>query len=189
MKYTVRSVLLTIVVMLSLATSVTATQVIFQSLAELGTNSTAVIKGKVAGVRSYWNDSHTKIFTETTITIDETFKGQLGGVVSVVQLGGMVDNIRVTAHGALQWRFDEEVVLFLEPGVDQTYQVAGFSQGKFQIDRDPQTGAVYVTRPSLSGVEIIGAAGDKANSGKMGRIPLQSFMDEALGAGAPNRKN
>jgi len=189
MKYSVRNVFVTFVVMLSLATSATATQVIMQSLAELGENSTAVVKGKVAGVRSYWNDSHTKIFTETTITIDETFKGQLGGVVSVVQLGGTVDNIRVTAHGALRWRFDEEVVLFLEPGVDQTYQVAGFSQGKFQVDRDPQTGAVYITRPSLSGLEIIGTSDDKANSGKMSRIPLQAFMDEALGTGAPNRKN
>ena len=175
--------------LLILVTAAGATQIIFQTLNQLGNNASAVVQGQVAGVRSYWNDSHTKIFTETTINIDEAFKGQPGGTVRVVQLGGTVDNIRVTAHGALQWKQGEEIILFLEDYTAGTYQVSGFSQGKFQIERDARTGAVYVLRPPQPGVEFVGVPGDKAAAGEFQKMALEKFMDEALGEGATSRKN
>lgn len=166
-----------------------ATQIVYQSLDQLGDNSSAVVVGKVAAVRSYWNEDKTKIFTETTVTVDESFKGQPGGSVRVIQLGGTVDNVQVTAHGALQWKQDEEIVLFLESTDNDTYQVAGFSQGKFQVERDPKTGAAYVMRPALSGAEFVGTPDDKSAIAETDRMPLEKFMQEALGERAPDRKN
>ena len=166
-----------------------ATQIVYQSLDQLGANASAVVVGKVAAVRSYWNEDHTKIFTETTVTVDESFKGQPGASVRVVQLGGTVDNVQVTAHGALQWKPEEEIVLFLEPAADGAFQVSGFSQGKFQVERDPRTGAAYVMRPALAGAEFVGTPDDKAAVEEVDRTPLQDFMAEALGDVAPARKN
>ena len=178
--------ILTLIIFVSVAG---ATQVLYQTLDQLGQNASAVVQGTVIDLRSYWNDNHTKIFTETTITVDEVFKGQPGGVVKVVQLGGTVDNIRVTAHGALRWKQGEEIVLFLEDTSTDAYQVSGFSQGKFQIERDPQTGAVSVMRPTLSGAELVGGPDGKAGKGEFQKMSLQKFMDEALGERTPVRDN
>lgn len=166
-----------------------ATQIVYQSLDQLGANASAVVVGKVAAVRSYWNEDHTKIFTETTVTVEESFKGQPGPSVRVVQLGGTVDNVQVTAHGALQWKPEEEIVLFLEPADSGAYQVSGFSQGKFQVERDPGTGAAFVMRPALAGAEYVGTPDDKATVKEVDRTPLEDFMAEALGDAAPARKN
>ena len=52
-----------------------ATQVICRSPKQLGQQSSLVVRGKVTGVRSFWNDKHTKIFTETTIVVEQSYKG------------------------------------------------------------------------------------------------------------------
>lgn len=146
------------------------------SARQLGDQAAAVVRGEVGGVRSYWNEQRTKIFTEILVQTRETYKGAPGASVTILQLGGVVDNVRVTVHGALQWQPGEEVLLFLEPYRDGLYQVAGFSQGKLPIERDPATGEAYVR--SLTGAP----AGGKDLARRPQRIPLQSFVREALGS-------
>ncbi|MEE9271364.1 MAG: hypothetical protein V3V49_14010 [Candidatus Krumholzibacteria bacterium] len=53
-----------------------ATQVLHRSPQQLGQQSSLVVRGTVAGVRSFWNDKHTKFFTETEITVDQSYKGE-----------------------------------------------------------------------------------------------------------------
>ena len=77
-----------------------ATQVLYRSPQQMGTESSLVVRGEVTSVRSYWNDSHTKILTETSISIGDTYKGASGGTISVVQLGGVVGHVRVNVHGS-----------------------------------------------------------------------------------------
>jgi hypothetical protein len=144
-----------------------ATQILYQSPQQLGEQSSLVVRGKVTSTRSFWNDQRTKVFTETHIAVDETYKGGDVATLRVVQLGGVVDNIRVTVSGALQWTPGEEVLLFVEPYRADAYQVSGFSQGKFNVKRDPQTGKAFIQRPALEGVEIMGA--------------LDVFVNRALG--------
>jgi hypothetical protein len=164
-----------------MAVPVAATQVLYQTIAELGTQSVVVVQGNVASVRSYWNDNHTKILTETTVAVAETYKGDAGRTVQILQLGGTVGNVRVTAHGALQWLPGEEVVLFLESYRDGKFQVSGFSQGKFNVVRDTQTDVVYVMRSALEGAQLVGVPeNDKEASGLL-KLPLERFIDRALG--------
>ena len=157
------------------------TQIQYMSLEQLGENSAAVVRGTVAEVHSFWNDNHTKIFTATIISVDESYKGHPGGTVEVIQIGGIVDNVQVTAHGALHWTTGEEVILFLETFTEGRYQVAGFSQGKFNIERDPDTGAAYIRRPALEGAQMVGAPGGSDAVAKIDRISLEKFLMEALG--------
>jgi hypothetical protein len=155
-----------------------ATQVIQKSPKELAQLSQLVVDGKVQNVRSYWNDDHSKIFTEAVISVEATHKGVAAQSVRVVQLGGVVDNVRMTAHGALQWKQGEDVLLFLEPATPGAYQVTGFSQGKYLIEHDPQTGAAYVKQalPPDAGTKSSPAASTTARE----RVTLEQFLDSVL---------
>jgi hypothetical protein len=148
--------------------SALATQIIYRTPQEMGEQSSLVVQGKVVGVRSFWNE--------------KAFKGPNTGTVRVLQLGGTVGSIKVTVAGALQWRTGEEVLLFLEEATADTYLVSGFSQGKFNIVRDPATGEAFVRRPALEGAEVLGAppSGQEVSTSAVVNMPLRQFVDDAL---------
>jgi hypothetical protein len=166
-----------------IAVTASATQILYQSPQQMGRDSETVVRGKVISVQSYWNDTHTKIFTRTRIGVDETYKGTASPSIEILQLGGVVDNVRVTVHGALQWRVGEEVLLFAERYDATSYRVSGFSQGKFHVDRDPETRVAYVTAPALDDVELRGASAvdGMQRPTKSERVTLETFVDQALG--------
>ena len=160
-----------------------ATQVLHRSVEELGRQSTLVVRGKVAGVHSFWNAKRTKVFTETEITVDQSYKGAQPAAIRILQLGGVVDNVKVNVAGALQWRAGEEVLVFLEPYTDGAFQVSGFSQGKFNIVRDRRTNQPYIVRPSQDGVELVGGAtpDELKRASRVEKMPLERFINQALG--------
>lgn len=177
-----------IAVSASLMSSAIATQVLYRSPEELGAESAIVVRGEVVEVRSYWNEKRTKIFTAARVAVGETYKGSGASSVDVIQLGGVVDNVKVTVQGALSWKKGEEVVLFLEPydgpsAPAAAFQVSGFSQGKFNIERDPRTGKAFVSRPEAVGVELVGASSPDSPepSSRIESVPIEQFIDEALG--------
>lgn len=180
--------LLAIVCLLAAATlainphQVQATKIIHMNPEQLATASTTVVRGTVTQVESFWNASHSKIFTETVITVDESYKGAPGSEVRLMQLGGVVDGIKVTVHGALHWTRGEEVVVFLEPYQGDTFHVAGFSQGKFKVERDPVTGRAFVNQPAMEGVELVDDDGHgHSDITAVTRVPLDQFLSKALG--------
>ena len=160
-----------------------ATQIEYVSPRQMGDESVLVARGKVTGVRSFWNEGRTKILTETTIVLDETYKGQGGGVVRVLQLGGDVGTIRMHVHGSLVWQDGEEVLLFLDRMDTGDFRVTGFSQGKFEIERDPVSGEAFVKRPMIEGAEVLGVQSqmDGGPSVHPKRTPLDQFINDALG--------
>ena len=161
---------------------VSASRVVHMSARQMADNSVLVVTGRVSGVESYWNEKNTKIFTKTTITIDETFKGDRRARIELIQLGGIVGNIKVNVEGALKWTEDEEVLLFLEPYDAGTYQVSGLSQGKFLVERDPDTGERYVSRAALEGVELLEADGSQTSrDGRLRKVRLDLFISEVIG--------
>jgi hypothetical protein len=149
----------------------------------VGDGSPAVVRGRVQSMESYWNAKHTKIFTRTRIAVDETYKGNTRPTVDIIQLGGIVGNVKVTVQGALRWAVGEEVLIFLEPYDASSFQVSGFSQGKFKIERDPETGVAYIQAPPLEGVSLVGAPSPQAPAGASlrQRVTLDEFVGHALG--------
>jgi hypothetical protein len=170
------------VALLLSATSVLATQVVLQTPQQLAQESALIVNGTVTGVRSYWNDDHSKILTEATVAVEGTYKGEAASTVRVVQLGGVVGNVRMTAHGALQWKRGEDVLLFLEPSVPGAFQVAGFSQGKYMIERDAQTGKAYVhaaVTPDTGETSAPAPSNGRAAAQKT-RVSLDQFLNQVL---------
>ena len=180
-RMTVSSVVVLLAVLL--ASGAGATTVEYVSPRQMGDESALVVRGKVASVRSFWNEAHTKIFTEAVIQVDETYKGQTAGEARVLQMGGVVDNMQMHVYGAVIWHRGEEVLLFLDQLDTGGYRVAGFSQGKFGIERDPATGEPFVTRPLEEGVAIVGAPSSRGEGplGASARVPLGEFVKYTLG--------
>lgn len=153
------------------AAAAVATQVIQRTPQELAQESALIVEGTVTGVRSYWNDDKSRIFTEATVAVGSTYKGRGGSTVRVVQPGGVVGNVRMTAHGALSWARGEEVLLFLEPSVPGAFQVAGFSQGKYAIERDAR-GRTFVQQALPADAENAAAQPQK--------VTIEQFMNQVL---------
>jgi hypothetical protein len=159
-------------------TLASATQVQYQSVEMMGVSAQRIVHGTVAGVRAYWNESRTRILTETTIDISEDYKGAGPARVQVLQYGGVVDDVRMTVAGALSWTPGEEVVLFLEESLPGRHRVSGFSQGKYSVQRDPVTGERFVRQAGLGATELSGAPLAELQS----RMPLGELLDRALPA-------
>lgn len=183
MKKTMTGIFVILLLGSGLASLAGATQIEYVSPRQMGEESALVVRGKVASVRSFWNEARTKIFTETVIQVDETYKGDAAGSTRVLQMGGVVDHMRVHVHGAIIWHPGEEVLLFLDRMDGGDCRVAGFSQGKFDVERDPVTGEAYIKRPALEGVEVLGAppTDEKAVGTGPVRMPLDDFVNQALG--------
>jgi hypothetical protein len=58
--------------------------------------------------------------------------------------------------------------------------VAGFSQGKFRIERDPETGEPFVRTQRAEGIQILGAPATEVRASSLG-LPLDEFVSQALG--------
>ena len=159
-------------------TSASATQVQYQSVEMMGTTAQRIVRGTVSDVRPYWNDSRTRILTETTIEISENYKGSGPAQVRIVQFGGVVDGVRMSVAGALSWIPGEEVILFLEDSLPGRHRVSGFSQGKYSVQRDPATGETFVRQAGLGATELSGAPVADLRA----RMPLGELLDRALPA-------
>jgi hypothetical protein len=164
-----------------LAPSVDATQVIYRSPQQLGQDATLVVDGRVTSVRSYWNETRSKILTEAVVAVEGTYKGARQSTVRIVQLGGIVGNVKMNVHGAVSWHDGEEVLLFLEPSLPGAYQVAGFSQGKYRIERDPRSGKRFVQHVVPGGTEFLGAPGAPGTASTPTQLPLDEFVDGVFG--------
>lgn len=159
-----------------------ATQILVQTPEEMGRMSELVVQGRVSEVRSYWSTSKTKILTEVRVEVDRAHKGLADAALSIVQLGGEVDGVRMSVAGTPHWTPGEEVLVFLEPSTNGGFRVAGFSQGKFLVEHDARTGESYVRRPVLVDTELMAKAGVAApkDAAEELRIPLDRFLDESL---------
>ena len=168
-------------VLVATASSALATTIISRTPEELAQQSALVVDGTVRAVRSYWNDDHSKILTEATVAVDGTYKGKGGSQVRVLQLGGVVGNVRMTAHGALAWQPGEEVLLFLESSTADAYQVAGFSQGKYTIERD-RSGRAFVRQAMPADTKAGGPAATQGapSAATTERVALEQFLNRVL---------
>jgi len=158
-----------------------ASQIVMMTPKQMAEHSEMIVAGRVDRVSASWNEAHTKIFTRIDVTVEDSYKGDGRRHVEVLQLGGVVGNVKVTVEGALEWRSGDEVLLFLEPYPGGMFQVAGMSQGRFEIERDPETGERYISRAALTGIELMGTDGTPAKgAGSVEKVPLEQFISEAL---------
>jgi hypothetical protein len=105
-------------------------------------NADLIILGKVAEQTSGWNEDKTKIYTQATIKVEESFKGSTNGDAIVVSyLGGEVDDVGELYSHMPRFENQEEVLVFLKKDDKSTsYKVFNGEKGKINVITDPKTG-------------------------------------------------
>jgi hypothetical protein len=151
-------------------------QVPYRSAESMGADSPFVLRGEVSSVRSFWNDNRSRILTEVLVIVSERYKGAAPAEVRIVQMGGVLDGVLMNVAGSLEWTPGEEVVVFLQDSLPGRYQVAGFTQGKFAVQRDARSGREYAVQADLGNAELVGATRVPTS----GRMLLDDLIAEAL---------
>lgn len=128
-------VVLPCLLLTGLITAAQATVMRYLEVEELARLSTDVIHGQVLSTRTYWDESHTRIYTAVRVQVYESFKGaaRRGKVVTITQLGGELDGMRLDYSGRPQFSNGEAVVLFTKAGRQQDLIVVGLKQGKLRV--------------------------------------------------------
>jgi len=113
-----------------------ATIMRYLEIEDLTRLSSDIFQGRVLGTSTYWNDEHTKIYTEVRFQVNGTFKGGVttGQTVTITQLGGEKDGIMMDFAGRPLFSEGEESMLFTTRGKRSDFVVVGLKQGKLHVE-------------------------------------------------------
>jgi hypothetical protein len=130
-----------------------ATVVMALSMEELTTMAPIVVHGTVQRSVTNWTEDKRGIWTWTEVSVRETLKGPRAATVLVKQPGGVLQGIGQSVSGAARFQDGEEVVLFLEPAVDErnAYVVLAMAAGTVTLE---QTTGAKVARRNLEGLSF-----------------------------------
>jgi hypothetical protein len=123
------------------------------SIEELVQRTPTIVHGVVVRTETNWDDRHASIWTWTEVLVKQPIKGSVGRTVLVKQPGGVVGEVSQFVSGAAAFEPSEEVVLFLEPAVDEknAYVLMGLSVGKVLLEEQR---LIKVARRSLKGLSF-----------------------------------
>lgn len=110
----------------------------------LSKSADIVAVGKVTETKSEWDQNKTRIFTRVTLQVNEYVKGNAGSSVTITTPGGEVGDVGELYTHVPTFRPNEEVVVFLEKEATGSYRIAGGDQGKYNIEKDPESGRLLV---------------------------------------------
>ena len=113
---------------------------------ELARRAEVIAVGRVADLKSEWVDGNSRIITRVTLAVSEYLKGGDGAAknVTIVTLGGEIGEVGELYTHVATFRPNENVIVFLEKKDAADYVVSGGTQGKYNIERDPETGQAIV---------------------------------------------
>jgi hypothetical protein len=117
---------------------------------KLSKGADVILTGKVTQKKSSWNESKTRIYTETTVQVDEYLKGKdNGNSVEITYPGGEVGDVGELYTHMPKFENDEEVLVFLKKDEkNRGYRVLNGEEGKISVISDAKT-KEKVTRSNL----------------------------------------
>lgn len=151
------------------------------SLQDMVSQSDVIAIGNCVDTKSVWVDR--SLVTLATVSVSESLKGSGASTVTVELPGGVDANrkipIAMTYPGAPNLTPGEDVVLFLTATgeVGGTYNVTGFSQGKFSIVTD-EDGEQLVSR-NLTKTSLKSNNGVRRGGAEL--MPLANLKEQVKG--------
>jgi hypothetical protein len=98
--------------------------------------SSDIFHGQIISAETQWNAERTRIYTHVRVRVDEPLKGSTrrSETVTVIQLGGEKDGIKMDYAGRPEFTPGESVVLFTIRGSNQNFTVIALKQGKMRVE-------------------------------------------------------
>jgi len=111
------------------------------AIKNLSKKADVILTGKVIEKESKWNASKSKIYTITTLQVDENLKGNNNGnSVEIIYPGGEVGDIGEIYSHMPRFHDNEEVVVFLQKDKKNSrFKVVNGEEGKLSIINDGKT--------------------------------------------------
>src|SRR5205814_4267216 len=122
------------------------------------------------------------IMTDVEVIVHESLKGEAHRL-TLTQLGGEVDGMRLTVDGSPAFATGEEALLFVWRDSRGRAQLNGLGQGKFEIRRDPATGERLLRRdvPGLGFADARTLRPLRAREAAP-RVPLERMLSDIRSA-------
>ena len=107
----------------------------------LSEKAEVILTGKVTQMESSWNASKTRIYTKTTVQVEEFIKGNSNeNYVEITHPGGEVGDVGELYTHMPQFEYNEEVLVFLKKDLkNNEYNVLNGAEGKITVLEDPRT--------------------------------------------------
>jgi hypothetical protein len=123
----------------SLGHAVTTAQLDLRQMAE---QSNSIFLGTCNYSQSRWDEASRMIFTDSTFLVKGYLKGDLGPIVTITEIGGVLPefNLALIVPHFPRFHAGEEVILFVWTDRQGVHQVLGAAQGKYSVRVDPATG-------------------------------------------------
>jgi hypothetical protein len=155
------------------ARSAGATAFVPLPIDDLARSSTAVIAGTVQGVEPV--ERAGRIFTEVTVAVEETVKGDVGTRLTLTEPGGVIGGRREVVLGVPQFAVGERVLLFVAQRADGSWQTNHLALGAFYISLDAD-GMPWAEQVFGPGTLIIASSAPPLT-----RLPLAVLLAAARG--------
>ncbi|MBX7097523.1 MAG: hypothetical protein K1X89_07420 [Myxococcaceae bacterium] len=120
-----------------------STTLVARDVEGLTARSDAVAVVRVTATRTRWADRR-HLVTVAECELVQALKGDPGSTLRVVTPGGELDGVGQRVPGAAELRPGDEVVVFLQRVKGDVFEVTGWSQGVFTVER---TGPEPTVRP------------------------------------------
>jgi hypothetical protein len=148
-----------------------ATIMRYLEIEDLARASSEVFHGQTISTEAVWNAERTRIYTVVRFRVRESFKGtaRRDQFVTVTQLGGEKDGIRMDYAGRPEFTPGESVVLFAARGPSGGLTVVALKQGRMHVEGG------QVTR-DLSGLTLL----DSVKGGALTQARLPRRMHVTL---------
>ncbi|MHC4470282.1 MAG: hypothetical protein ACYS99_04895 [Planctomycetota bacterium] len=155
------------------ATSAIVLRVTVEDLAD---KATVIVSGEVIESKARWTDDHSTINTYVRIAVSNVHKGEAGAEVVVTCQGGAVGDEKVPVEGVPEFTAGEQVLVFLWKNSRGDLLPLGMNQGKFLIEKDPETGEV-MARNSLKGLCFARIGSSKSSGPSLKKADVLALAD------------
>lgn len=162
------------------------TTLLYMDFKDLTTNSDSIVTGLVRNKSAKWDRSGKFIYSEYTVDLLDSIKGENGDTIRFIVPGGRIGNVGMVIHGAPNLKENDEVLLFLNnvenPLSTEKFTiptVTGYGMGKYSIYVDPKSGEEMVVN-DLSELSIVENVNGhyKAMSKRVIKRPLKDVVNE-----------
>jgi hypothetical protein len=136
--------------LLACAGGASATVVLPADFAEMVSESQLIVHGRVTDVRAQSTGDRQAIESVVTVTVTQSFKGDVGTVVVFRVPNGQLGRYRRVTVGAPEFRRGDEVVVFLKGRAPIVPMPYGLNQGVYRVQRLAGGRSLVTRAPVLS---------------------------------------